>query len=230
MLVLDAGDSLIGDQDPALKTRGQTSVELMNMMAYDAMVLGPQDLALGPAVLARRIAEAEFAILSANAVIEATGELVATPYVMRELEGHKVAIVGLSARQDTGEIVVRDPLETINSILPEVNKQADIIILLSHAGADVDQQIADAVSGIDVIVSGGVPALRAAWRSEKTGTLIVRADAASPGHAGRRVGAGRLVFDPGGQLVEQNWQGVDLLTQFADDPAMAAWVQKQLSQ
>ena len=46
-LVLDAGDSLVGDQDPALKTQGKSSVEAMNRLGYDAMALGPGDLALG---------------------------------------------------------------------------------------------------------------------------------------------------------------------------------------
>lgn len=228
--MLDAGDSLVGDQDPARRTQGQTSITAMNMMSYTAMALGPQDLALGPAVLRQRMAEARFAILSANAVVSATGRPVATPYIIRELGGHRVAIVGLSGGKDTAEIAVRDPTQTAQAMVTELAGQADIVILLSHAGAAVDQQMADTVSGVDLIVSGGAPMLAAPWRSEKTGALVVRADQASPGHAGRVLGIARLSFDSRGQVVGQTWQALPLSPEIADDPAMTAWVNQSLRQ
>jgi 5'-nucleotidase/UDP-sugar diphosphatase len=228
LLVLDAGDSLVGDQDPATKTQGQTSVAAMNLMGYDALALGPQDLALGLDVLRQRIVEAEFAVLSANAVVSATGELLASPYLLRVFDGHKVAIVGLSGREGTPEIAVLDPLGTIQAVVAEVATQADVVILLSHAGASVDQRIAEAVPGVDLIVSGGRFEFATPWRSEKTGTLVVHADQASPGHAGRRLGIAELTFDVQGQLVEQSWQRLDLTPEIVDDPAMATWVQQQM--
>ena len=227
VLVLDAGDSLVGDLDPALKTHGQTSVAAMNLMGYDAMALGPQDVALGPKVLQQRIAEAKFAFLSANAVVSATGKLVATPYVLRELGGHKVALVGLSGGSGTDEIVVRDPLEAARSVVTRVAGQADLVIVLSHAGASVDQQIADAVPGIALIVSGGPLVISSPWHSAKTGTFIVQADEAQPGHAGRQMGVAALAMDPRG-VAMPDWQRVALVENIPQDPAMAAWVQEQL--
>ena len=154
-LVLDTGDSLVGDQDPALKTQGKSSVEAMNRLGYDAMALGPADLALGVAALRARMAEAKFPMLSANAVVTGTEELVAKPYAVREIAGHRVAVVGLSGGNGTAEIGVRDPLAAAQKIVPEARKEADIVILLSHAGQMIDQQIADQVPGIAAIVSGG---------------------------------------------------------------------------
>lgn len=229
MLVLDAGDSLVGDQNPALKTKGQTSIAAMNMMTYTAMALGPKDLGLGVTVLNQRMAEARFAILSANAVVSATGQLVAKPYVIQELGGHKVAIIGLSAVVKSPEIVVRDPLATAQTVVAEVSKQADVIILLSHAGATVDQQIADNVRGIDLIVSGDKPALAAPWLSKTTNTPVVRADTALAGHAGRIIGIARLSFDAQGNLVNQKWERVELSPSISDDPTMSAWVRQQLA-
>jgi 2',3'-cyclic-nucleotide 2'-phosphodiesterase (5'-nucleotidase family) len=227
VLVLDAGDSLVGDQDPARKTQGRTSVAAMNLMGYDAMALGPQDLALGPGVLQQRIAEAKFAVLSANAVVSATGEPAATPYVLRELGGRQVALVGLSGGSGTKEIAVRDPLETARSVVTRVKGQADLVIVLSHAGASVDQQIADAVPGIALIVSGGPLVMSSSWRSAKTGAFVVQADEAQPGHAGRQMGIATLTIDPRGVTV-RDWQRVALVESIPQDPAMAAWVQEQL--
>ena len=228
--MLDAGDSLVGDADPARKTQGQTSVAVMNMLGYDAMALGPQDLALGLTVLQQRIAEAKFAVLSANAVVSATGKLLATPFVIREFGGHKAAIVGLSGGGGTAEIAVRDPLKTAQTAVTQAASQADAVILLSHAGETVDRQIADTVPGITLIVSSGPFALVMPWRSEKTGASIVHADEATSGHAGRRIGIAALTVEPSGKMGQLNWQRVDLGPEIADDPAMIEWLQRQLGQ
>jgi len=228
MLVLDAGDSLVGDQDPARKTQGRTSVEAMNMMGYDAVALGAQDLSLGATVLQQRMAEARFAVLSANAVTRSTGKPVAKPYVMRELGRHRVAIIGLSdanAQVATPDFTILDPLKTAQAVVPQLATQADVLILLSHAGMAADQQIAESVPGIALIISGGPSAFATPWRS-KSGTLILHADEAMPGHAGRVVGIAALAFE-NGQLIQYNWQQVGLDPKIADDAAMRDWVQKQ---
>jgi len=218
----------VGDQDPARKTQGGTSVTAMNLMDYDAMALGPNELALGLSVLRQRIAEAEFAVLSADAVLSDTGELVAVPYILRTLDGYQVAIIGLSGGGGVPGILILDPLETARNVVTQVTPLAEVIILLSHAGTSIDQQIAENVPGIDLIISGGKFNLATPWRSEKTGTLILHADEASPGHAGRRLGIARLTFDTRGQLVEQAWQRLDLSQEISEDPEMMDWVWQQM--
>lgn len=218
----------MGDQDPAKKTQGETSVAVMNLMDYDAMALGPNELALGLSVLRQRIAEAEFAVLSADAVLSDTGELVAVPYTLRAFDGYQVAIIGLSGGGGVPGILILDPLETAQNVVAQVMPLADVIILLSHAGTSIDQQIAENVPGIDLIIGGGKFELATPWRSEKTGTLILHADEASPGHAGRRLGIARLTFDTQGQLVEQAWQRLDLSQDIPEDPEMMDWVWQQM--
>jgi 2',3'-cyclic-nucleotide 2'-phosphodiesterase (5'-nucleotidase family) len=227
VLLVDAGDSLSGDRDPALATLGRTSVTAMNMMGYDAMALGPKDLSLGLHVLRQRIDEAEFAMLSANAVVSATGELVAVPYILQQREDHTIALIGLSGGSGTQEIVVRDPLDTVQAVISEAATQSDIIILLSHAGTPTDQKIAEAVPDIDLIISGGKFRLATPWQSDTTGTLILHADASSPGHAGRRLGIATLLFDAEGRLANQHWKRLDLRPEIASDPDMTSWIQLQ---
>ncbi len=227
-LVLDAGDSLTGDQDPALKTQGKSSVDVMNRLGYDAMALGPADLALGLETLRARMAEAKFATLSANAVVAGTQELVAKPYTVREFAGQRIAVVGLSGGNGTAEIDVRDPVAAAQKIVSEARKEADIVILLSHAGYMIDQQIADQVPGIAAIVSGGDGARQKAWESTVTGVPVYHADQGLPGHAGRMLGVGKLNFDAGGKLKAQKWQQVPLNPGIADDPTIAAWATEQI--
>jgi 2',3'-cyclic-nucleotide 2'-phosphodiesterase (5'-nucleotidase family) len=226
VLVLDAGDSLVGDQNPAIKTQGQTSVELMNRLGYDAAGIGPGDLVLGPAVLQQRIAEAKFPLLSANAVVKSNGELLAKPYVVKDVAGHRVAIVGLTGGRGTDLFEVRDPQATMKTVMGELNGQADEVILLSTAGAETDQKIADAVPGITAIISGGVAPAGEPWVSQATGTPIYHADKPSSGHTGRYLGVADLTLEPGGKLAGQKWRQVGLGPDVSDDAAMAAWVKE----
>jgi 2',3'-cyclic-nucleotide 2'-phosphodiesterase (5'-nucleotidase family) len=229
VLVLDAGNSLTGDQDPARRSEGASSIEALNLLGYDAMALGPADLALGPAVLRERIAEASFAILSANAVDKRTGELLAKPYVVREIGGHRVALVGLSGAVDTAEIRVRDPMSSVKDAVAAARPQSDEIIVLSSAGASANQQIADDVEGIAAIVGGGSGASSKAWASPRTGTPVFHADEASPGHAGRVLGVARLAFDRDGALTDYTWKPFSLGPEVPDDAAIAGWVRTKTS-
>ena len=155
ILVLDAGASLLNDRDPAKTTLGKSSIETMNLMGYDAMALGLLDISpLGLSELRQRMAEAKFPMLSANAYISGTTELVTKPYIVIEMEDHRVGILGLTEAGSTDEVMATDPIQAAREQIPELRRQADIIIVLSHAGPETDQQIADQVPGIAVIVSG----------------------------------------------------------------------------
>lgn len=230
VLVLDAGNSLTGDRDPALKSAGASSIEAMNLLGYDAVALGPADLELGPAALRSRIAEAAFSVLSANAFDRGTGQLLAKPYVVQEKGGHRVAIVGLSGAGGSGAISVREPLSALRDTMAEVRAQADEIILLSNAEASVNQEVADSVAGVTAIVEGGSGALAKPWVSSRTGTPIFHADEASPGHAGRILGVARLALGRDGTLTNHSWQRLFLGPEVAEDAVMAAWVRTQLGE
>jgi 2',3'-cyclic-nucleotide 2'-phosphodiesterase (5'-nucleotidase family) len=228
--LLDAGNSLAGDQSPARTTQGATSIEAMNRLGYDAMALGGQDLALGLPTLRQRMTEAKFPLLSANAVDAASGQLIAKPYVVKTVGDQRIAIVGLTEITGTPEIHVRDPLATARAIVPEAAGNADVVILLSHAGATVDQQIADSVPGIALIVEGNGPTLPQPRTSPTGGAVMVHADQPAIGHAGRKVGLARIVIGPQGKLESFQWRDVALSPDFADDPAIASWVSQSYKQ
>ncbi len=224
LLTVDAGNSLVGDSDPALKTKGASSVDAMNRMHYDAMALGPQDLALGPDVIRARAREAKFAIVSANlSLADGEGGLVKR-YIIRPMAGHQVALIGLSAPENVQGMTVSDPVTAVARAVAEVAPKADIVVLLSHAGRGVDELIANEVAGVDAIVSGGDSASFDLWRSQRTGVPILHADRASPGQAGRRVGRALLSFGSQGSLTDVQWQTELLGDEVPDQPDMLAWV------
>jgi 2',3'-cyclic-nucleotide 2'-phosphodiesterase (5'-nucleotidase family) len=225
LLVLDAGDSLIKDRTPAISSSGKSSIDSMNLMGYDAMALGEGDLAqLGVKAIRQRMEEASFPFLSANVYVTETGELLAQPYLVQEMGGQRVAIIGLTGMAQVPGIEIRDPLATVREIVDQVRPRADILILLSHAGLETNRQIAREVPEIHVIISGGGQVLTSSPDALVDGPPVVHADVPSPGHAGRRIGLGVWSFDDSGKLVEQRWQNLALTPEIADDQAMLQWV------
>ncbi len=222
VLVLDAGNSLVGDGSLADRSHGATSVEAMNRLGYDAMTLGPQDLALGEKVLRKRIAEARFAVVSANVRVAGSGDPLAQAYVVREIGGHRIAIIGLTEKADVEGFVIDDPLATLRRLVPELTATCDIIILLTHTPVSQTRELLEAVQGVDIAVCGGVEPLSS---GELVGeTLLVHADVPSPGHAGRHLGLVTASFDGQGRLVEQKNEIIALLEDIAEEPGMLDWL------
>ncbi len=231
ILVVDAGNSLISespsDTEPAARTKGQTSVEILNRMGYDAVALGREDLLLGKEELLKRMAEAKsFTFLSANLQDKATNKLIAQPYVVKEVGGHHVALIGLTGAlpDKSTEFSLIPPEVAAREYVRRVQGQADVIILLSNAGVEANQKLADQLQDVDLVISGGGGAPTTDPIKALSGALIVQADQSSAGHAGRVLGEFQGEFDRDGKLTGNTWRSVQLTKEIPDDPAMAEWV------
>ena len=233
LLVLDAGNSLLPTEDgaswsePAPLTRGRTSVEALNRMAYDAVALGANDALIGREDLGNRIAEAKgVTFVSANLFDKATGRLLVQPYIIKQVGGHRVALLGISGElpQGVGDLGAKDALETAREYVPQLRSQADSIMLLSNAGADTNRAIAEAVPGVDLVISGGSPSGRGETPIGQS-TLVVQADSSAPGDAGRYLGRLEVEFDRSGALGKHTWTSIELGPTIMNDPDMAAWVE-----
>ena len=224
VLLLDGGNTLFGNQPLVEQTQGQAIVEAMNLLGYDAMVLGSEDFRLGLDVLRQRMDEAAFPILSANAVLSGTDQLFAEPYVIKDIGGHKVAIIGLTNQEAANAsgraIVVLDPLDALQDLMDEVSKEADVIIVLSHLGTVVDMQMAGQVEGIDLIVGGqSRDVLDPPLWDEASRTVIAQA-----GYRGEWIGVVSLEIDGQGKVANHKGEVVVLTDEFADDPEMRAFL------
>jgi 2',3'-cyclic-nucleotide 2'-phosphodiesterase (5'-nucleotidase family) len=225
VLLLDAGDALLNDRSPATTSKGQTSVAALNLMAYDAVAVGMKDLTLlAPDEFRERLGEAEFPMLSANAIWRDTGDLVAEPYVIKQVADHRVAILGLSEPGESDHAEARDPLQAARQWVPDLRREADVVVLLSHAGLEANREIAAQVPGIDAIVSGGGIEFGGDKRS---GALVVQAEVSTPGNAGKVVGVANLRFDRAGELKQHQWERVPLGPDVAEDAEMADWLASQ---
>ncbi|MGC9349783.1 MAG: bifunctional metallophosphatase/5'-nucleotidase, partial [Anaerolineae bacterium] len=141
-LILSGGDTWTG---PAISSwfDGESMVEVMNLMGYDAVALGNHEFDFGLEGLRSRAAQAEFPFLGANVVSAATGEHpdAVLPYVIQEVADLRVGIVGLASRLTPRttmpthvEGLLFEPYaETLQTIVPQVKAEgADVILVIGH--------------------------------------------------------------------------------------------------
>lgn len=156
-MLLAAGDMIQGNNWANL-FQGESVIEMMNAMQFDAMVTGNHEFDFGQDVLKRRSDAAAFPVLAANV----EGMEVLKPYMLKEINNIKVAVIGVV----TGETPVTThprnvtglkfmaPEETLTRYVEELRPKVDLIVVLSHLGHNADRIIAEKVKGIDVIVGG----------------------------------------------------------------------------
>jgi 5'-nucleotidase/UDP-sugar diphosphatase len=155
-LLLAAGDMIQGNFWANL-FQGQSVIEVMNAMKFDAMVVGNHEFDYGLKVLQERMAQANFPILGAN--VEGLPSL--KPYVIKNLQGVKIGIIGVVTRDTLaghpgklGDLKFTTPESAIRKYLPELKRRADIIVVLSHCGYPADRELAAKIPGLDIIVGG----------------------------------------------------------------------------
>lgn len=164
-LMLDAGDTVHG-LPFATMMKGESMLNLMNKIGYDAMVPGNHDFNYGQDRLIDLAEIAEFPILAAN-VVKQDGSNLLQSYIIKEVAGLKIAIFGLA----TPETLVKshpkgvegltfvDPVVAAKKMVEELEGQSDIIIALGHLGIDKESvdtsiKVAKEVAGIDLFVDG----------------------------------------------------------------------------
>ena len=165
VLVLDAGDINTGRPESNL-FKARPDIEGYNYIGYDAMAIGNHEFDNALGVLREQMKLADFPFLSAN-VRTKQGELLTLPYIIKEFDGFKVAIFGLTTKEtefvahqeNIRSLVFQDEVEVAKQLVPELRKQADVVIALAHMGTYNStelgsKRLASEVNGIDIIVDG----------------------------------------------------------------------------
>ena len=170
-LLLDGGDTWQGSAI-SLWTRGQDMVEAQKLLGVDIMT-GHWEFTYGAARV-KEVVERDFAgkieFLAQNVQTSDFGDPVFKPYAIRELAGVPVGIVGQAfpytpiahPRRFVAEWKFGIEEERLQRLADEIRgRGAQVVVLLSHNGMDVDLKLASRVAGIDVILGGhthdGVP-------------------------------------------------------------------------
>ena len=161
-LVLDGGDSPY-NTDLANMSQGQSSVDVMNAQGYDATVLGNHDFDYSFDNLLSLADRAEYAMLSANTYWkDGTYPEQFDPYIVKEVGGLKVAIVGLTDDgskatthySNTQDIDFHDQWEVGQQVVDLANAEADLVIVLAHLHG-ANNEVPTRIDGIDMEIGGG---------------------------------------------------------------------------
>ncbi|NML86728.1 thiosulfohydrolase SoxB [Polaromonas sp.] len=184
-LLLDGGDTWQGS-GTALWTHGQDMVDASKLLGVDVMT-GHWEFTLGMERV-KEIVEKDFAgkvdFVAQNIKTQDFGDPVFKPYVIREINGVPCAIIGqafpytpiANPRYMMADWAFGIQEENLQKMVDEARgKGAQVIVVLSHNGMDVDLKMAGRVSGIDAIMGGhthdGMPV--AVLVSNKGGKTIV---------------------------------------------------------
>jgi len=161
-LVLSGGDTFQGTLFFNLY-QGLADVLFMNYQAYQAMAVGNHEFDNGPAALARFAQKANFPLLAANLDVSTEPLLkdLVKPYAVLSVGGEKIGVIG-AVTPDLPTISSPGPNVKMLELMTSLKNSADQlraqginkIVLVSHLGYTVEQQVAATVPGIDVIVGG----------------------------------------------------------------------------
>lgn len=164
LLVFSAGDNRTGNpiNDQYDPVNGPM-IALMNKVGFDLSAIGNHEWDGSVEALQQNIEDAQFPFLCANVVVPETVRLDVKPYEVIHHQGLDIAVVGLVETRADGfpgahpmhftEISFEKGID----VLPEyrfLRDQADIVILLSHLGYEVDLEVANRCQWLDAIIGG----------------------------------------------------------------------------
>ncbi len=167
VILLDSGDTWQGTA-VALKTRGEAIVDAQNYLGVDVMV-GHWEFTYGKERVKELIGMLKGEFISQNVIdddpfSDEFEELVFPPYTIKEIGGAKIGIIGQSfpftstanPKKFTKGWSFGLRHETLQEYVNELRKEkkVDCVVVLSHDGFSVDQELAKKVKGVDFILSG----------------------------------------------------------------------------
>ena len=160
-LFLDGGDTWQGSYT-SLKTGGADMIEVMNALRPDAMT-GHWEFTYGADKVKEMVEALPFPFLGGNIRDTEWDEAVFEAYRIYERGGVRVGVIGQAFpytpvanprwMMPTWSFGIRE--EEVQANVDAVRAEgADVVVLLSHNGFDVDRKLAGRVAGIDVILTG----------------------------------------------------------------------------
>jgi 2',3'-cyclic-nucleotide 2'-phosphodiesterase (5'-nucleotidase family) len=226
VILVDAGDTIHGTGLSDLY-EGKSMISVMNAIGYDVMVAGNHDFHWrGAEVVLARSKEATFPIISANIIWRDKRTPLLPPFVIIERGGLRVGFLGLTTTGTPGTVghgLVADleflsPLQTAQLYVPYLEREADIVVVLSHLERAIEDRIAKEVPGIDVIVHGHFHTLRPRVVND---TLIV-----AVGCWGFLLGHLRLAVDVDtGEIVDYEKRLIPITTDIKENPEITSLIQ-----
>jgi 5'-nucleotidase / UDP-sugar diphosphatase len=142
--------------------KSEIVAKFMNDMGFDVVATGNHEFDDGPAEFAKFIDAAKFPIIGGNFDTTKDPDLKGRPQgvIVLDIGGQKVGVVGATTEEtpeisSVGDVGFESVTTYVRGAVQALEASGvDKIIVLSHIGYTLDQALAAAVPGIDVIVGG----------------------------------------------------------------------------
>lgn len=223
-LLVNTGDTLQGSAE-ALYTSGQAMVDILNEFGIDYFAAGNWDFLYGTERFRELFAgdnpKTNWNLLAANLYYstlyefpetrypDKAGQRVAPPYAIREVDGVKIGIIGLTA--DRGPQAISNRVMEGFSLTPgefelehaipllRDKHGVDLIVLISERGLAGNLELVETYPGVDVVLSSDMHEETHKALIAKTGTILVE-----EGQDGTMVGE-LTIKVKNGKMVGHRW-------------------------
>lgn len=161
VIFLDAGDAISGTPVSSM-FEGEPIFEVMNTMGYDVGLLGNHEFDHGYRKIERFRDLVDHPLLTANAYGPDGALLGDAPYVILDVAGISVGVIGLVTQDapihfspvGNEGLTFASPAERLTSLIPSIRPRVDVLILLAHIGHEEELALAERFQAIDVIIGG----------------------------------------------------------------------------
>ena len=130
-------------------------------MGYDAVNVGDTDLMLGLQYLSTLQKHSPVPLLLTNLKDKKTGKTLFKPYLVKEIHGLKVGIIGLISESiqpyvldKNAGYVVEEPVKAATNTINGALLDCDIIIALAHLNHSEIESLAQKVPKVSIIIGG----------------------------------------------------------------------------
>ena len=138
-IIVDAGDLYFKKDtlDPGVTLdvamiNADIITESFNAMGCDAFSPGSKDFAAGVDFLFNQYRKSDFPYISCN-IYDLNDELLFEPYIIKELRGKRIGIIGLASHFESSELIIKDPITTLEKYINQLEDSVDFILLLFNA-------------------------------------------------------------------------------------------------
>lgn len=157
-IVLHAGDELSRGDDVTTCFSGESNMLVIEASGFDAFTPGNGDFYSGASNLVKQTSLMKVPVVNANITYKDSGKQIFPSYIIKEINGLRIAILGLGVIREehpsSRNLKLNDPIQVAKELLPEISGKSDIIIALTHIGLGADVLLAQKCPEIDVIVGG----------------------------------------------------------------------------
>lgn len=162
-ITIHAGDALQGTMYYSM-FKYEADAEMLNFIKWDSLTIGNHEFDDGDSNLAGFIGKLVTKVISANVTVPSTNVLSGkySPYVIKEIGGQKVGIIGLTIADKTknssfpsAEVSFGDEATAAQKYIDELkSKGINKIIVASHIGYSQDIALAAKLTDVDAIIGG----------------------------------------------------------------------------